>query len=116
METVIKGFTGIFILLLLTCMGISIIASSIRSTNASNALLSYVSRIENSNYSDDVIKACKADAKEQFGEDGDDALEVTSYRQNGKSNYTYGKATLNYTYRIPVIGYHSNHSISSVLG
>ena len=63
METVIKGFTGMFFLIVLTCMGVSIIASSIRSTKASEALMSYVSRIENSNYSDEVIISCKADAR-----------------------------------------------------
>lgn len=116
METVIKGFTGIFFLVLLTCIGISIIGSSIRSTKASEALLSYVSRIENSNYSQDVIDSCRADARKQFGEDGQEALEVVSVAQRGHSYPSYGRATLNYTYRIPMIGYDSHHTISSVLG
>lgn len=116
METVIKGFMGIFLLILLTCTAVSVIASSIQSTNASEALLSYVNRIENSNYADDVIDACKSDAAKQFGEDEADALEITRYTQAGRSNVSYGKATLNYTYRIPMIGYTRNHSISSVLG
>jgi len=116
METVIKGFTGMFFLIVLTCMGVSIIASSIRSTKASEALMSYVSRIENSNYSDEVIISCKADAKQQFGEDGGEALDVISVSQKGHSYPSYGRATLNYTYRIPLIGYASRHSISSVIG
>lgn len=116
METVIKGFTGVFLLIMLTCMGVSVIASSIRSTNASRALLSYVNRIENSNYSDDVIAACEQDAAQEFGEDGQDALRVVKYRQSGRENVSYGKATLNYTYRIPVIGYDLRHTISSVMG
>lgn len=115
METVIKSFTGIFFLVVLTCMGVSIIGSSIRSTKADEALLSYVSRIENSNYSQEVIDSCKADARQQFGEESTDALEVVSVSQKGHSYPSYGRATLNYTYRIPLIGYNARHSISSVL-
>lgn len=116
METVIKSFTGIFFLVVLTCLGVSIIGSSIRSTKASEALLSYVSRIENSNYSREVIESCQSDAKEQFGENGQEALEVVSVPQKGHSYPSYGRATLNYTYRIPLIGYDSKHHISSVMG
>ncbi|MDY6352252.1 hypothetical protein [Candidatus Weimeria sp. HCP3S3_B5] len=116
MESILKGFTGIFFLLVLTCFGISIIGSSIRSTKASQALLAYVSRIENSNYSDQVISSCKADAREQFGEDGREALDVVTAGQKGHSYQSYGRVTLNYTYRIPVIGYSSKHAISSVIG
>lgn len=116
METVIKSFTGIFFLVVLTCLGVSIIGSSIRSTKASEALLSYVSRIENSNYADDVIDSCRSDAQKQFGEEGQEALEVVSMAQEGHSYPSYGRATLNYTYRIPLIGYDTKHSISSVMG
>lgn len=116
METIIKSFTGIFFLLLISFTGVSIIASSIRSTKADEALLAYVSRIENSNFSEDVISACKKDAKEQFGENGKEALEVKAYHQKGHSYTSYGRATLNYTYRIPMIGYEKKHSISSVIG
>lgn len=116
METVIKSFTGVFFLVMLTCLGISIIGSSIRSTKASEALLSYVSRIENSNYSDEVIASCRKDAKEQFGEDGEEALDVVTLPQEGHSHTSYCRATLNYRYRIPLIGYDVKHSISSVTG
>ena len=68
METVFKSFAGLFFFMLLTCMGVSLIASSIQAANANRALLGYVERIENSNYSDRVIDACKDDAKKQFGD------------------------------------------------
>ncbi len=114
METVFKSFAGLFFFFLLTSMGISLIASSIQASNANRALLGYVEKIENSNYSDEVIEACRKDAKEQFGE-GKDALEVVKARQNGKKHISYARATLNYSFRVPVIGFTTKHSVSSVM-
>lgn len=115
METVFKSFAGVFFLLLLTALGVSLIASSIQANNADRALLAYVERIENSNYSEEVIDACKADATAQFGNGRDDMLTVVTGTQNGKKHISYGRATLNYSFRIPVIGFNTRHSVSSVM-
>ncbi|MQN01860.1 MAG: hypothetical protein DUD27_03870 [Lachnospiraceae bacterium] len=114
METVFKSFSGLFFFLMITSLGISLIASSIQASNANRALLGYVEEIENSNYSDDVIAACRNDAKVQFGE-GKDALEVVKAAQNGKRQVSYARATLKYHFRIPFIGYDTTHSVSSVM-
>ncbi|MDD6551013.1 MAG: hypothetical protein PUF16_04465 [Lachnospiraceae bacterium] len=115
METIFKSFAGLFFFILLTGVGVSLIASSIQAANADRALLGYVEKIENSNYSDEVIKACRDDARMQFGNGESEALEIISSVQNGKKQVTYARATLNYYFRIPVIGYSSVHSVSSVM-
>lgn len=115
METVFKSFAGLFFILFLASIGVSLIASSIQAANADRALLGYVEQIENSNYSAEVIKACTDDANAQFGNGDGEALVIVQARRSGRQQISYARATLKYSFRIPVIGYGTTHTVSSVM-
>ena len=98
METIIKGFLGCFLLLLLTFSGYGLFSASIDARNADAFLADCATRIESSDYASGVISACQADASEA-GYD----LEVAGYTANGSSRKIYGQATLSYEFKVPLL-------------
>lgn len=110
METVIKAFTGVFFSLLIVYLGVGIISSSVDARNADSFMADCVSKIENSNYAQEVIDACKEDAGEQQYE-----LIVDTCVPEGSQKAVYGTATLKYEYTIPIIGMNAEHTINADL-
>lgn len=98
METIIKGFLGCFLLLLLTFCGYGLFSASIDARNADAFLADCANRIESSDYAPGVISACQADASEA-GYD----LDVTGYKANGSNRKIYGQATLSYEFKVPLL-------------
>lgn len=98
METIIKGFLGCFLLLLLTFSGYGLFSAAIDARNADAFLSDCVTRIESSDYAPSVISACQEDANQAGYE-----LSVNGYKAQGSNRNTYGQATLLYEFKVPLL-------------
>lgn len=98
METIIKGFLGCFLLLIVTFSGYGIFAAGIEARNADAFLSDAVTRIESSDYAMSVIRACQDDAAETGY-----VLNVEGYQPSGSSRTSYGQAVLTYEFKIPFL-------------
>ncbi|MCR5452202.1 MAG: hypothetical protein K6F00_06190 [Lachnospiraceae bacterium] len=110
MENIIKGFLGMFFIVLTAAVGLGLISASIDSAAAERALDKYCARIENSHFSDDVISACCIEASA----DGRELVIETSSRL-GENVISYGEAELRYTFNIPILGIEKDMSVKSPL-
>lgn len=63
MDTIIKSFTGLFFLLLLTALGLSLSSAAAASRAADRYAASVKSRIEAAHLADDVIRECAEEAE-----------------------------------------------------
>lgn len=63
MDTMIKSFTGLFFLLMLTALGLSLSASAAASRAADRYAATIKSRIEAAHLSPDVIRECAEEAE-----------------------------------------------------
>lgn len=102
MDTIIKAVSGIFFALILVYLSFGLLTTTMNAMNADSALANYVDRIENSNFSPDVIDACKQNAEDEFGPN---ALNIDLVKQAG-CNYkvSYGTASLKYKFIVPLLG------------
>ena len=110
MESVIKGFLGLFFTVLISAVGVGILSASIDARAAEEQLGRYCREIENSNFSEKVIEACCRDAK-----DADRLLSVNIGKRPGEDVYSYGTCALTYELRIPVIGIKRRMTVTSPL-
>lgn len=104
MESIFKGFLGIFFLMIISCTGIGVIEASIEARNADSFLSESVSSIEAGHYNRQVISACMADAISRgylldVDISGNDAGECC------------GRARLSYHYRVPILGLQQTHEV-----
>ena len=97
MESIFKGFLGIFFLLILSFTGIGLIEASLYARLADSYLSKTVSRIEASHFSQKVKTACIEDAKKRGYK-----LEL-KLSKNDADEY-YGTAYLEYVYEVPMLG------------
>lgn len=107
MDTVLKTFTGIFLLLLLTSVSVGLIGATL-SANAAEMFYSDASkRISVSNFSSHVIEECISDAKERGYELSVDTGEVNGSRKR------IGKGKMSYTFSIPILSIQKEYQIES---
>ena len=99
MDQLTKGFLSFFLILILMYLGIGLVTSSIDSRNADSFLEDSVQKMEASNYASNVISSVKSDAQSLGYK-----LDVESSSQKGDSSRTYTQATLEFNYRMPLIG------------
>lgn len=120
MSQVVRAFTGIFFLMLLTLLGSGIIGAQLESSYARDYKEAVVAELENSGLSTTVMNACMRQARENGYE-----LTLWIY-QTGKEPVFLDEETeevflteetemvevlLNYDYSIPFLGYLSKHSL-----
>ncbi|MCR4673758.1 MAG: hypothetical protein K5675_02015 [Lachnospiraceae bacterium] len=109
MDTVLKAFSGVFMLLLLTAVSVGLIGACL-SANAADSYYSDVSkRVSVSNFSDGVILECVNEAKEKGYE-----LEIETSEVNG-SGKRVGVGKMTYDFKIPIIGIEKEYLIESNL-
>lgn len=105
METVIKAYMGFFFMVAMLFLGAGILAASLESRNANAYANNYATRIENANYSKDVIDECVAEAKAL-----NYALTIDVKTSTNNAYSHYGLLTLRYQYSIPIVGIYQAHT------
>lgn len=99
MEVIIKAFCGIFFVICLAVLGVGLVKASVDARNANAFAGECRSKIENSNYAESVVEACREDAA-GLGY----TLDVRLYRPRGGERIVGGSYTLGYQYQIPILG------------
>lgn len=125
MSQVIKAFTGVFFLMLLTLLGSGIVSAQLDSAYARDYKEAVVAEIENSGFCESVMNACLTQAREDGYE-----LTMTIY-QSGEEPIVVGSKVdgdimaenvemveilLNYDYSIPFLNYMSRHTLRGYAG
>ena len=125
MSQVIKAFTGVFFLMLLTLLGSGIVSAQLDSAYARDYKEAVVAEIENSGFCESVMNACITQAREDGYE-----LTMTVY-QSGEEPIVVGSKVdgdimaenvemveilLNYDYSIPFLNYMSRHTLRGYAG
>ena len=125
MSQVIKAFTGIFFLMLLTLLGSGIVSAQLDSAYARDYKEAVVAEIENSGFCESVMNACITQAREDGYE-----LTMTVYQSGEKpivvgskvdgdimaENVEMVEILLNYDYSIPFLNYMSRHTLRGYAG
>ncbi len=91
MESVIKGFVGLFCMVAVVVLGYGVVSMAMSNRMADTYIDDCVNKIENSMYSDAVITECKEAAKER-GYD----LDVNIYRRGDIDTLRYGLIKMEY--------------------
>ncbi len=104
MESIFKGFLGVFFLMLISFTGIGVIEASIEARKADTFLTESVSDIEAGHYNQYVISACRADAADRGYR-----LDVDIVG-NDVGEYC-GRARLSYQYEVPFLGLKQTHEV-----
>lgn len=107
MDTVLKAFMGIFLLLLLTAISVGLIGATIKADEADYFFSETAKKISVSHFSDEVIMECKDNAKEKGYQ-----LTVKTFDVNG-SGKKVGKGSLLYEFCVPILGIKKQYRIES---
>ena len=99
MDSIIRAFLGVFLMLSITVLGVGILTASLSTRAAGTYMESCVTEIENSNFAPEVIAACEMEAARRGYK-----LSVYPKAQNGSAHTTYAALELSYEFSIPVIG------------
>lgn len=97
MGTVIKGFIGIFFILVNVVTGVSIIGQGVEEHAAQNFHADVISEIENSNFAPSVIQSCIAQAEKEGYE-----LTVDNIIADADNNVQMAEVTMKYKYDIDI--------------
>jgi hypothetical protein len=119
MEQVIKTYLGIFLMMLLSTVGIGIVAAEAQICQARNFKSDVVVELENSNYNREVINACIKQADELGYQ-----LQVNLYEDSGavtvcengnvppvEKEVAMAEVILHYAYRMGPFHSKTEHSI-----
>jgi hypothetical protein len=106
MDSVIKGFLGLFLILVMALLGFSVLSASIDARNADSFVADCVEKMEASNLASGVVQACVEDAA-----DSGYRMTVDVVQAPGTNRAAYGMVTLEYEYQIPLLGTSQTHSI-----
>ena len=106
MESIFKGFLGIFFLMVLSFTGIELIGASSDARRADSFLAKSVEMIEAGHYRKSVVDACIADAEALGYELQVDIVE-------NEWGDCFGQAKLSYQYRISIIGLAEEHEVTA---
>ncbi len=108
MESIVKVFSSVFLLLFLLLTGIGVTKMTMNTGRAERFASDAAVRISNSNYSEKVINNCKNDAKKL-----DYDLQVDLVYEKGTKRVEYGALTLNFYVEIPLINIRQRHSVEA---
>lgn len=98
MESVIKSFLGVFFIILITAIGVSLMSTAVYSRKMNSFASDTEYRIENSHFADGVIESTKKDA-ENLG----CTLSVEKDVSSGDGR-AYGRMVIEYPYVIKLLG------------
>ena len=103
MKAGIEIYVSLLLLVVMALLCANFIAADVAVMNARDAQAAYICEIENSDFADSIIKRCVENAAEQ-----NYVLEVSPV-VIGESQMA--EVSLTYTYRVPIIGIESEHTI-----
>lgn len=107
METVIKGFVGIFFSVLMLVIGMQFLTASLQARKAQLFMSEVTERISASHFSKGVIEACRRDAAEAGY---DLQFQVLG---NEETKRYYGNATMEYDFVLPLFGIDKKHRLQA---
>lgn len=105
MESIIKSALGVFFIMLISTLGISLMSAAIFSRNINSFASDSEYRIENSHFSDSVIENLKKEAEAKHCK-----LIVEKNISSGDGR-AYGRMTLEYPYEIKLLGINTTKKI-----
>lgn len=120
MSQIVKVFTGILFLMLLTMLGSGIIGTQLESSNARAYRQSVAAEIENSNFCKEVMMACISQAARDGYEltlyvyqTGEECIQMNEENeaQIEVADIEMVEVLLNYDYSIPFLNYKTRHCI-----
>lgn len=106
MDSVIKGFLGIFLILVMALTGYGLLSASVDAKNADSFAADCVKKIEASDFAEGVIAACRQDALAHGYQ-----LTVDVVRGAGRQRASYAMLTLEYKYELPLTKNAQTHRI-----
>lgn len=101
MEEIVKTFSSVFFMLLVTFMGASLVSASVDARNAQAYMTEAVSEISSANCSSSVVSHYENHAKDV---DESYKFKVTNKTKSSSSEKYYATATLTYDYSLPILG------------
>ncbi|MCR5397230.1 MAG: hypothetical protein K6E64_07145 [Lachnospiraceae bacterium] len=109
MDTVLKSFSGLIIIMLFASVGIGLIFATLYANGADNYYSQVSGKISASHFADSVIQECIEDAKEKGYE-----LTVTKRQVNGTKQYV-GEGNLTYQFQIPILGIQKEYNVQGMI-
>lgn len=109
METIIKGFIGVFFSVLLVVIGMQFLMASLEARRAQSFMAEVTERISASHFSKGVMEACRTDASRAGYSLQLDVL------SRGNSGVYYGTATMEYDFSLPLFGIEKKHQLQADL-
>lgn len=106
MKVAIEAYVSIFIICICALLCVCLISADMGVANARDAYTTYTLQLQDSNYADSVVEACKSDAASRGY-----IMNITVYELGDGSRS--GTIELQYEYSIPVIGYSTQRYIRS---
>lgn len=118
MEQMIKTYLGIFLIMMMTVIGIGIVSAEVEITRARDFKSDLIVEMENSDYNVNVLNACMKQAKEigygleitLFGDDGS----IVSYQEGGElpeGGVRLAEIVLSYSYSMGPFSSSRQHSL-----
>lgn len=104
MEQITKTFLGIYMILLLTFSGISIISASLDASHAEQYVADVANVIEASNFSTDMIDQLRANASAKGYN-----VTITPIDTNNNGLYDMAEIILEYKYSIPFLNVNDSY-------
>lgn len=98
MKIAIEAYVSIFIICLCLVLCACLISADLEVANARDAYTTYTLQLQDSNFADSVVQACKSDAEKRGYQ-----IDISVYED--ASGNKSGTVELQYEYSIPVIGY-----------
>lgn len=99
MESIVKAFLSIFLLVIVTLAGVGIVSTGIDASNAEKYIADVSATIEDSNFSQAVISQCVADVSSENSKYK--SLEIKTLDLDKDGYVDSADVTLAYEYSIP---------------
>jgi len=109
MDQILKAFTGLVLLFVNFFLCISVVIACEKRVDADEFKSFVVSELENSNFNDNVISACKNQAQENGYE-----LVIDKAVYDQENDMILANVKLNYTYVIPLLGLNETKMVQGV--
>lgn len=121
MSQIMKAYTGVFLILLMTAVSLGILSAYVQVLDAQDMKARFIHEAENSSFDTQVMQACFEESRT-----GGCSLEVTLFTEDGKvivwtdengigtlpDNVQMARIELTFPFRIPFLGINSMHTFS----
>ena len=98
MEQIGKTFMGLFLILIITFVGVGVVSTSVDAAHAEQYAANIANYVESSNYSEDVINKCKLAANKKGY-----TVEINLYDTDNDTWNDMAEINLRYKYSIQIL-------------